>query len=288
MAAASASAGGAKKRPLLSPILNLAGDARSEISECPYECGSGTASSGDIGHSMECCDCQCAQTRGNGSVFAFSGAPPRSSRKGHQQNNQRLRQHQLQRSGKRAKTTNVTTLRRVLATKSLAAIRLTPHKQGHISYTAVEEVIPSESADSDDHPLAHRLFFGRGRDVDLTYGGRGGNNGGGRTLVWTMDGPTASRWIRAALAESSQGRDLSPDNDADSTSDCCVNHHRNPEPLYVHPVAYDGPTPISYGGRGRMYAHAGVSQMEAELDGGSRMLTLRYQTYLAGVAEIKP
>ena len=146
----------------------------------------------------------------------------------------------------------------------------------------------------------HGLFFAP--DQALTRVGwevrempSSARGGGGTTTIWTMYGSAASEWIQTAMEGGGNG----------SGSISVVGNGNNvgqqppKQPYHIHPVPYDGPVRVGYGGRReRMYAYAGIEALEAKFesggnggarggggDGSDGMLTLTVRTYLAGLVD---
>ena len=98
------------------------------------------------------------------------------------------------------------------------------------------------------------------------------------TTVWTLYGSAAAEWIQTAV-EGGGGAGTGGAPPAAAAR----------QPFRIHPVPYDGPVRVGYGGRReRMYAYAGVEALEAKLEtgcNGDGMLTLTVRTYLDGLVD---
>ena len=110
------------------------------------------------------------------------------------------------------------------------------------------------------------------------------------TTVWTLHGSAAAEWIQTAMEGGGSGGTGGGDFVGGAQPAEAAR-----QPYHIHPVPYDGPVRVGYGGkRERMYAYAGVEALEAKLEtsgtagcggnscgGGDGMLTLTVRTYLA-------
>ena len=119
------------------------------------------------------------------------------------------------------------------------------------------------------------------------------------TTVWTLYGNAASEWLQTAMEGGGGGGTGGGDFGGAPPAAAAR------QPYHIHPVPYDGPVRVGYGGkRQRMYAYAGIEALEAKFEsigatctgcndnnhgggggGGDGMLTLTVRTYLAGLVD---
>ena len=198
-------------------------------------------------------------------------------------------------SNKRSRPTpTLSAIRHRLASKLVAAVQKTPHSDVARPYTTVVECLSGEerrvgsgaatmAAAATSNGVPYGLFFTP--DQALTRVGWEVREVAGKTdrttttTVWTLYGSAASEWIQSAMEGGNGGA-------------------QPRQPYHIHPVPYDGPVRVGYGGkRERMYAYAGVEALEAKFEsngttggnnnngGGDGMLTLTVRTYLAGLVD---
>ena len=208
-------------------------------------------------------------------------------------------------SNKRSRPTpTLSAIRHRLASKLVNAVQKTPHSDAARPYTVVVECLSGtergvccaaaaatvgvamsapSAATRSGMAVPYGLFFAP--DQALTRVGWEVRTTATAT-IWTMYGNAASEWIQNAMEGGGNGGGANNNGVAQPK-----------QPYHIHPVPYDGPIRVGYGGRReRMYAYAGIEALEAKFEsggngggvhggGGDGMLTLTVRTYLAGLVD---
>lgn len=216
------------------------------------------------------------------------------------------------RGNKRTKIQSLPHLRKMLAQKALSAIRQTPHNESSRPYSVVTECLSMhllvDCCGDGGGLVPYGLFFTQaeamtrlGWEVRVvesqqqqqqqgTTGTYVGSSSAGGTVAWTLYGNAASDWMRSALeGEGLVQQQPQPSQTLMTISD--QQQQQQPQrPFHVHPVKFDGPVHVTYGGYKRRtvadtYAYAGIEALEATYDVATRNLVLTVRTYLAGVVD---